>query len=214
MNPLLLATQFGWYSIVGSISAIADIGGFIALDQTGMPVLLASASSFIIATLVNYYLCYKLAFIRGRFNRPREIARLFMVAVVGLGLNTLFVWLFISSATFPPVIAKIAAIPLVLAWNFLGRRHLVFHKPAPPAESHRLPTPGFRLVLRVGRRAGPHVRVGVQRSVGHEGVEFPPEDLALLFRLLGCVAAFFVGQGGSFRTGRQAAGGHRPHLED
>ena len=47
-----------------------------------MPILLASASSFVMTTLVNYYLCYKLSFIRGRLH---EIGRLFAVALVGLG---------------------------------------------------------------------------------------------------------------------------------
>ena len=133
MNRLLLFAQFRWYLVVGGTSFFVDIWSFVALTTFDVPVLAASATSFIVATLVNYYLCYKLAFIRGRFTRLDEVARLFAVAIVGLGLNTLFVWLFIAAVAFPPVAAKIAAVPLVVGWNFLGRRIFVFHAEIPVA---------------------------------------------------------------------------------
>ena len=97
----------------------------------GIPLYLASIASFVLATIANYLLSYVLAFKRGRFARGPEIARLFAVAGVGLALNTGFVLLFLRSDLFGEVFAKIAAVPFVLAWNFLGRRIFVFRAELP-----------------------------------------------------------------------------------
>lgn len=125
--------QFLWYLIVGGLAFFVDIAAFVALSKSGIPWLGASAAAFVIATVANYILSYRLAFLRGRFSRAGEVSRLFAVALVGLGLNTSFVWLFVATAGLEPVVGKILAVPLVLAWNFLGRRIFVFHKTLPDA---------------------------------------------------------------------------------
>ena len=127
----MILAQFGFYLVVGGLSFFVDIGDFMVLRAFGMPLYLASIASFVLATIVNYFLSYILAFKRGRFARGPEIARLFAVAGVGLALNTGFVWLFLRSDLFSEVLAKIAAVPLVLAWNFLGRRIFVFRADLP-----------------------------------------------------------------------------------
>ena len=125
--------QFFWYLVVGGSAFLVDIVAFWALTRVGLPWLPASVASFIVATVSNYVLSYHLAFTRGRFNRTGEMSRLFLVALVGLLLNTLIVWSVIELAVLEPVIAKIAAVPLVLVWNFLGRRFFVFHRDLPKA---------------------------------------------------------------------------------
>ena len=62
-------------------------------ERSQLPILLASAASFVTATLVSYLLCRAFVFRSGRFSRPEELSRLFGVAVVGLGLNSAAVWL-------------------------------------------------------------------------------------------------------------------------
>ena len=133
LRPTNAVLQLGWYLIVGGSAFVIDIGCFVALTKIGVPVLLASALSFLMATVVNYFLCYKLAFLRGRFGRANEIVRLFGVALIGLGLNTLFVWLFIAYMRMLPVVAKVSAVPFVFGWKFLGRRLFVFHPEVPEA---------------------------------------------------------------------------------
>lgn len=127
-----IGAQFGWYLVVGGVAFWVDIGAFVVLYQLWLPVLAASMTSFILATLVNYYLCYRLAFTRGRYSRLAEIARLFVVAVIGLGLNSLCVWALVSHLPMPPVVAKVLAVPVVLGWNFLGKRQIVFWPQLPP----------------------------------------------------------------------------------
>jgi len=125
--------QLGLYLIVGGICFVIDVGGFIALRLCKLPILTASVLSFVTATLFNYVLCCGFVFRRGRFSRPQEIIRLFIIAFVGLGLNTAIVLLLAEILKFDPTLAKILAVVPVFAWNFLGRRTIVFDGTPPAA---------------------------------------------------------------------------------
>lgn len=135
--------QFFLYLIVGGLSFLVEIAAFIALRRLAMPVIPASVASFILATVANYLLSILLAFQRGRFRRHVEFVRFLTVVVVGLVLNTALVWCFVYPLRIHPVAAKIAAVPIVLIWNYLGRRMLVF--------SDRVPAP-VRYWLEVANR--------------------------------------------------------------
>lgn len=125
--------QLGLYFIVGGICFVIDIGGFIALRLCKLPVLSASALSFVTATLFNYLLCCSFVFRSGRFSRSKEIVRLFIIALIGLGLNTAVVLLLAKILLFDPTLAKILAVIPVFAWNYLGRRTMVFEATPPAA---------------------------------------------------------------------------------
>ncbi|MFZ3234854.1 MAG: GtrA family protein [Stellaceae bacterium] len=125
--------QFFLYLIVGGLSFLVEIAAFVALRRAAMPVIPASVASYVVATLANYLLSVLLAFQRGRFRRHVEMARFLTVVLVGLALNTALVWCFVYPLAIPPLAAKIGAVPIVLIWNYLGRRMLVFtdRVPAP-----------------------------------------------------------------------------------
>ncbi len=125
-----LLAQFSWYLLVGGSAFVVEIATFIAFMLVGFHWLPASIAAFIVAQTTNYYLSYLLAFRRGRFGRTTEITRLLAVSLVGLVLNTGFVWFFIVLG-YLPLAAKITAVPFVLGWNFIGRRLFVFHKEMP-----------------------------------------------------------------------------------
>jgi len=52
--------------------------------------------------------------------------RLFGIAVIGLALNSAMVWLLAEILGVDPTLAKILAVFPVFAWNYLGRRTIVF----------------------------------------------------------------------------------------
>jgi putative flippase GtrA len=131
----MMMHQLGLYFIVGGICFFVDIGGFIILRLSDLPILPASALSFVTATLVNYSLCCSFVFRRGRFSRPEEIARLFLIALVGLGLNSLVVFFLAKILLFNPTLSKIVAVFPVFAWNYLGRRKLVFEDDLSPVRT-------------------------------------------------------------------------------
>ncbi len=126
-----MVAQFSWYLLVGGLAFFVDIGVFVTLSGLGVALIPASIAGFVLATVANYFLSYLLAFQRGRFGRTHELVRLFLVAGVGLVLNTSIVWVLAALLDVPPVIAKVVAVPIVLVWNFLGRRLLVFHRDGP-----------------------------------------------------------------------------------
>jgi putative flippase GtrA len=128
MAGRVVAAQFVGYVFVGGLSSVFDVGGASLLAKLGAPALPASAFAFTVATIVNYFISYWLLFQRGRFSRFEEIARVFAVSVAGLGLNTLIVWLLISMLGAGLVVAKMAALPVVIVWNFFARLIFVFHK--------------------------------------------------------------------------------------
>jgi putative flippase GtrA len=128
-----LGLQFVLYLFVGGISSVLDIGGFAALQYAGVAYLAASTLSFIAATVLNYVLSYVLAFARGKHSPRSEIIRFWLVSLVGLLINTAVVWLLVKALSAPPIWGKVVAVPVVLVWNFIGRRLFVFSKDLPPA---------------------------------------------------------------------------------
>ena len=125
--------QLGVYLVVGGICFCIDVGGFVVLRSLRLPILAASVLSFVTATLANYMLCCGFVFGRGRFSRAEEIVRLFIIALVGLSLNSMIVLLLAQILEFDPTLAKILAVFPVFAWNYLGRRTIVFEGPPSPA---------------------------------------------------------------------------------
>jgi putative flippase GtrA len=128
----VLASQLLFYVVVGGISACVDIGLFSVLLWSSWPVLVASIVSFVAATIVNYLLSISLAFARGRYQVSVEVLRFWLVALVGLAINALTVWVLVDVVAMAPIPAKVLAVPIVFVWNFVGRRLLVFHKDRPP----------------------------------------------------------------------------------
>ena len=133
-----LAPQLALYVLVGGASSVVDLGGFALIRSLGLSVLLASPTSFLAGTAFNYVASTTIAFRDGRHPPAQELARLLVVALVGLVLNSLCVWLLVSSLSVGPLFAKAIAIPCVFGWNFLARRWLVFRPELPDGATKAL----------------------------------------------------------------------------
>ena len=125
-----IRAQFVWYVVVGGLSFLADLAIFVSLLWLGAPVMAALVTGFVVGTLVNYGLSRLLAFTGGRYRRTGEVTRLFVVALVGLLLTAVLVFLLMALGL-PAVAAKIVATPIALVWNYFGRRLFVFHPQMP-----------------------------------------------------------------------------------
>jgi putative flippase GtrA len=119
--------QFVLYSFVGVVSLCFDLGCFVLFSNgCNIPPIYATSFSFIVATSVNYWLCYKVIFLSRPGRGIYQILRLFLVASVGLMCNTACFSIFLSMTKLSPLSIKILVIPIVMAWNFCGRKFFVF----------------------------------------------------------------------------------------
>lgn len=116
------------YFVVGGVATCVDIGLFLLFAQHfGLPYLKVAAGTFVIATLVNYFLSVRFVFVSGiRYRRRWEIALVFVVSGVGLALNQTILSLCVERAQFSLLAGKLTATGTVFFWNYFARRLIVF----------------------------------------------------------------------------------------
>ena len=116
------------YFFVGGLSAVIDISLFtIFAGYFKFPWFFVSVITFIIATLVNYFLSIRFVFESGsRYKKHHEILGVFIVSTLALLLNQLFLFLFIEKMHVHLVIAKCITTGMLFLWNYYGRRKIIF----------------------------------------------------------------------------------------
>ncbi|HSX13425.1 MAG TPA: GtrA family protein [Chlamydiales bacterium] len=131
MSPFkTVVLQFVLYSFVGAVACSVDVLFFLLFSQK-ISLVYATSGSFVVATLVNYFLCLKFIFTQSQSHLFYQIVRTFIVASIGLLFNTFFFWLLIQFTDIPPIWVKLVVIPVVMIWNFLGRRTFVYSQEIP-----------------------------------------------------------------------------------
>ena len=117
------------YVVVGGLSALVD-WGFFALFLYGFELhyLIAGTNSFILATGANYFLSVRFVFGTGRRKRAERIFLLYVVSLVGIGLNLGMLTVGIDILHTHEMVSKIMATGMALGWNFAARYYFVFQK--------------------------------------------------------------------------------------
>lgn len=82
--------------------------------------------AFIAANVLNYSLSRNWVFVKGKHSTSVEFIAFAIVALVGLGLNILILWVMIDNIHIDYRIAKLFAIGVVVIWNFVAKKTLVF----------------------------------------------------------------------------------------
>src|SRR5207244_13511947 len=115
------------YFFVGSAAALVDIGLFAVFARLlGYNYLIVAACTFVVATGVHYGLSVRRVFeSRVRFSRPYEIALVFAVSAIGLGINqgVLFADVSIGSKL---IICSILATGILFSWTYFARADFFF----------------------------------------------------------------------------------------
>ena len=116
------------YFFVGGISAIIDICLFtIFAGYFKFLWFIVSVITFIIATLVNYFLSIRFVFKSGsRYKKHHEILGVFIVSTLALLLNQLFLFLFIEKLNIHLLISKCLTTCILFLFNYFGRKRFVF----------------------------------------------------------------------------------------
>ena len=117
--------QFLRYIFVGGIAAVVNIGSlYVFTEVAHLYYLLSNVLGFILGLVTNYILSKILVFAKEeKFNKVIEFTIYAIIGVVGLGLDTLFLWLFTSMGLYY-MLSKIISTALVFIWNFGARKVL------------------------------------------------------------------------------------------
>jgi len=120
--------QFVRFAIVGTGNTIIDIGLLNWLIYLGWPVLLANTVAFIFAAtnsfFFNKYWTFKDTEGKWQIQLPFYVT----VALVGLGISNLCVYVMSIIFHWDINMVKILSIGLIFLWNFLAPKFLIFKK--------------------------------------------------------------------------------------
>lgn len=124
-----IASQFLRFATVGGIATAIHYLILVALvHAVNMNAVWASSIGFIVSAVCNYFLNYRFTF-RSNVEHRRAVAKFFVVASVGLVLNSLTMQIATEYMRLHYLLGQVLATGLVLLWNFTGNRLWTF-KPA------------------------------------------------------------------------------------
>jgi len=116
------------YFFVGAIAAVIDIGLFtIFASYLKFPWAIVSVSTFVIATLINYFLSIQFVFKSGsKYKKYQEILGVFLLSSLALLLNQMFLYLFIEKMNIHLILSKCITTGMLFLWNYYGRKKIIF----------------------------------------------------------------------------------------
>ena len=89
--------------------------------------LVATALAFGLATLYHYFLGNVLVFDSGsKYNKGKELSLVFLVSIMGLAFNLMFMYVFVGWLNWQPMVAKVITSCIVVVWNYLSRKKWIF----------------------------------------------------------------------------------------
>ncbi len=126
-----IPAQFMIYFFIGANSALLNLAIFLLLIRMNVGVILSAFVAYIIAAAANYIQCVSFLFRhKARWNTLGEITTYVVIVAASAVLDVLFTKWFLFMNQMEPWIAKSLASVLVLVFNFLGRKYLVFYEPS------------------------------------------------------------------------------------
>jgi dolichyl-phosphate beta-glucosyltransferase len=119
--------QFIKYCLVGGVNTFIDIGAlYVFVEYLKIDVITASVFSFIIA-VANSFLMNKLWTFRNKStNYRKQFIKFFIVSVIGLGVNTIFMFTLVNLLSIWYILSKVITSFVVLTWNFLVNKFWTF----------------------------------------------------------------------------------------
>ena len=124
------------YLFVGGTAALVEWGLFyifityvlngIGLSLTAVT-MLGTCMAFCLSTLYHYFLGNILVFNSGsKYKQGKELSLVFLVSIMGLAFNLLFMYIFVSLMGWYPMASKVLTSCIVVVWNYLSRKKWIF----------------------------------------------------------------------------------------
>jgi len=135
-NWLALAYEFMRYAVVGGLAVVADFGTLVLtqelfLKDVSNGVYIATVFGFAVGLVVNYLLSLWFVFTQPKdCGKGRSVGAFLVFGVVGLmglGWTELGMWVGVAVLEWHYMVVKVLVTGVVLMWNYLGRKILIFN---------------------------------------------------------------------------------------
>lgn len=116
------------YVFVGGLAFLVDSGSMLLMVRLGMNEYVAVAIAFLLGLIANYILSKVFVFQEqsAKTNAVGEFVAYAVIGVIGLGLTELLMALMLEVIGLPILLAKIIAAAIVLLWNFIARKIVLY----------------------------------------------------------------------------------------
>ena len=119
---LRLVWQFIRFSFVGGTCFAIDYGLMVLLTEVcDIRYIYSSALSFVIATIINYFLSVRFVFDH-QDHGHKDLSVFIVLGAIGLGLNQVMMFVLVDQFTIHYMIAKLIAGIMVSFYNFASRK--------------------------------------------------------------------------------------------
>lgn len=118
------------YCFVGGFAFLADWLSMILFKNIGLHYLIAAVIGFIAGLAVNFLLSKLFIFKKDNaaIGKKGEFVAYAVIGVVGLGITELLMYFFTDIMLLHYAVSKIIAAIIVLFWNFIARKKLLYGK--------------------------------------------------------------------------------------
>ena len=126
----LLALELVRYTVVGALASLVDVGLLVGLTTlVGVYYLHAATIALGCGLLTSYMLSVAWVFQERTWHNPLvEVGLFTLIGGIGLLGNGACMWFLTEYAHLHYLCSKIVAALVVLSWNFLAKKYVLFHR--------------------------------------------------------------------------------------
>lgn len=123
--------QFLRYFVTGGLAFVVDFGAFaLALYYFDIHYLIANLIGLAAGNVVNYLLTVGWVFSTEKRKMEKhvflEVVVFVTISLVGMGLNEFLMYVFVGLLAIQEMVSKVGAAIIVLVYNFLARKFILF----------------------------------------------------------------------------------------
>lgn len=118
------------YLFAGGVAFLADVSIlYLLTEYAHVHYLLSSLAGFSAGLTITYLMSIFWIFDeKSKNNKAVELSIFIIIGAIGLGLTSLFMWLFTSLLLLHYLFSKILTTAIVFVWNFVAKKRILFTK--------------------------------------------------------------------------------------